>query len=41
MGRRATDVAVAFEDFFSGYVGGIVEEGGVVKDGLEIFWDLW
>jgi hypothetical protein len=34
------DVAVAFEDFFGGYVAGVVEEGGVVEDGLEVFWDL-
>ena len=32
----ATDVAVSFEDFFGGDVGGVVEEGGVVEDGLEV-----
>lgn len=37
LGGRATYVAVPFEDFFGGDVGGVVEEGGVVEDGLEVF----
>ena len=41
VGGGGADVAVAFEDFFGGYVGGVVEEGGVVEDGLEVFGDLW
>ena len=40
MGGGGADVAVAFEDFLCGYVGGVVEEGGVVEDGLEVFGDL-
>lgn len=39
-GGGGADVAVAFEDFFGCYVGGCVEEGGVVEDGLEVFGDL-
>ena len=35
------NVAVAFEDFFGGDVGGCVEEGGVVEDGLKVFGNLW
>lgn len=31
------DVAVALEDFLCGDVAGVVEEGGVVEDGLEVF----
>lgn len=37
LGGRATYVAVPFEDLFGGDVGGVVEEGGVVEDGLEVF----
>ena len=40
VGGRSPNVAVAFEDFFGGYVGAVVEKGGVVEDGLEIFRDL-
>ncbi len=40
VGGGGGDVAVAFEDFFGGDVGGVVEEGGVVEDGLEVFGDL-
>lgn len=34
------NVAVAFEDLFGGDVGAVVEEGGIVEDGLKIFRDL-
>jgi len=40
VGGGGGDVAVAFEDFFGGDVGGVVEEGGVAEDGLEVFGDL-
>lgn len=33
-------VAVAFEDFFCRDVGAVAEEGGVVQDEGEVFWDL-
>lgn len=31
------DVAVALEDLLCGDVAGVVEEGGVIEDGLEVF----
>lgn len=37
MDGGGADVAVPFEDFFGGYVGGGVEEGGIVEDGLQVF----
>ena len=37
VGCGGANVAVAFEDFFGGDVGGVVEERGVVEDGLEVF----
>ena len=37
---RSPNVTVAFEDFFGGYVGAVVEERRVVEDGLKIFRDL-
>ena len=40
VGGGGADIAVAFEDFFGGNVGGGVEEGGIVQYGLEIFRDL-
>jgi len=40
VGGRATDVAVAFEDFLGGDFRRVVEEGRVIQNGLEIFWDL-
>lgn len=40
VGGGGGDVAVAFEDFFGSDVGGVVEEGGVAEDGLEVFGDL-
>lgn len=40
MGGGTTDVAIAFEDFFGCYVRGVIKEGGVIEDGLEIFGNL-
>ena len=40
MGGGTTNVTIAFENFFGCYVGGIVEEGGVIEDGLKIFGNL-
>ena len=37
---RSSNVTVAFENFLGGYVGAVVKKGGVVENGLEIFWDL-
>jgi len=41
VGGGGADVAVAFEDFFGGDIGGVVEERGVIEDGLEVFGDLF
>lgn len=40
VGGGAADVAIAFEDFFCGYVGRVVVESGVVENRLEVFGDL-
>ena len=39
-GSFGRHVAVALEDFFGGYVGGVGEEGLVGEKGLEVFGDL-
>ena len=41
VGCGGANVAVAFENFFRGDVGGVVEERGVVEDGLQVFGYLW
>lgn len=37
---RAPYITIAFEDFFSGNIGGIVKQRRVVEDRLEVLWYL-